>query len=48
MNGGSYSAEWCQEKHRIIEERLNKLEARIWTIILLLVGNLAGVVTLLL
>jgi hypothetical protein len=40
-----YNAEWCREKHKIIDNRMDIMEKRLWGIIILLVGNLFGVAT---
>lgn len=40
---GIYNSSWCKERHMIIDTRLNVVEKRLWGIIILLFGNLAGI-----
>lgn len=42
-NEGIYNSAWCKERHMIIDTRLNTVEKRLWGIIILLFGNLAGI-----
>lgn len=47
-----YIQRWCDERHKKIDEefdimwgKIKTLEGRVWSILLLLVANLAGVIT---
>lgn len=39
----AYNPAWCKDKHRLLDQRIDKLDARMWTIMILLFGNLAGI-----
>lgn len=39
-----YNYEWCREKHQKLDERMDGLERKFWSIILLLVTNLGGII----
>ena len=48
----NFIQKWCDERHQGIDEefsvvwgKIKTLEGRIWSILLLLVANLAGVIT---
>ena len=41
---GVYNIDWCKDRHSKLDRRLELLESRFWSIILLMFGNLAGVV----
>ncbi len=47
MNSGSYNPEWCKEKHEKLDKKIEAIEQKTWAILLLLFGNLAGVVGIL-
>ena len=39
----AYNPAWCKDKHRLLDQRIDKLDGRMWAIMILLFGNLAGV-----
>lgn len=56
VQGDTYNSAWCKERHRKLEERMHKfeestdgrfekIERNVWSIVILLFGNLAGVIT---
>lgn len=45
MNDKAYNYQLCEERHEYISQHFKDIDARIWTIILLLVANLGGVIT---
>ena len=38
-----YNPDWCAERHRKLDRKIETLEARLWGIWILLFGNLCGV-----
>ena len=53
-NGSDFIEALCREKHKVIEKefeavwkRMNGTEKKLWAIIILLVGNLAGLIGML-
>ena len=46
-NGKEYNQQWCDERHRKIDVRLDRLDTRIWAILIMLFVNLGGIGVLL-
>jgi len=40
----AYNADWCKERHRLLNQRIDKLDGRMWIILTLLFGNLVGII----
>lgn len=38
-----YNYEWCREKHQKLDLRMDSLERKFWSIIILLFTNLGGI-----
>jgi hypothetical protein len=47
MNTSIYNQDWCKERHEKLDKRMDSLETKFWAIIILLIANLTGVVTVL-
>ncbi len=43
----SYNPNWCRRAHERIDEQIKSTEYKVWAVLLLLFGNLAGVVGIL-
>ena len=39
-----YSADWCRDKHDTLDKRMDKLDNRMWGILIMLFVNLGGIV----
>lgn len=46
-NGVEYNREWCDERHTKLDTRLDKVEARLWVILVTLFVNLGGIAAIL-
>lgn len=43
----TYNQDWCKERHERLDKRMDAIETKFWGIIILLLMNLSGVVTVL-
>lgn len=43
-----FNQEWCNERHRGVNERMDKLDKHLWSILVMLFINLGGIVAVLL
>lgn len=42
-----YNVDWCMSKHRLLDNRMDKLDNRMWSILIMLFVNLGGIVGIL-
>jgi hypothetical protein len=44
-NDVAYNQDWCKERHEKLDSRMDSLENKFWGIIILLMMNLSGIIT---
>jgi hypothetical protein len=48
VNTDVITARECAERHRLVEARMDRIDSRLWTLVLLALAQLAGVAVLML